>query len=462
MKVLLITPAAYNTTTRWIPVGLGYIAASLKKSHHSVRLYDRHLQLNYLLDITVVNKEMKSEILSFKPDIIGFSTVSPLVYDTVETITYIRKFYDGIIIAGGHHATAMPGLTLENIPGLDYIAAGEAEYSLTELANGKAVESIPGIYTRNTDPKTFKNSQIPDLNKLPMPDYRIFDMNYYTGANHGTIRNFYLKTAELISSRGCSNNCTFCSESLTFGKGVRYHSSDYVIENIENLLSNYDINGLYFHDNDFLTSRKHAEDICRSIIKRGLNKKVKWAIQAGTNRIDEDILKLLSEAGCVKIEFGMESISEEHLLGINKNRSVDLNEKVIRLCKKSNIRVHSYFMTGFKGETISDLNNLILWIKKFKPHTFLLSQTKIYPGTDLYQTSGNRFFETNDWSRENITKYFEMENFSEISKESRIEFNEKVLKPFQTSQHRKSLIKTNTISNLAKIVYSRYKTKTLS
>ncbi len=124
---------------------------------------------------------------------------------------------------------------------------------------------------------------------------------------------------------------------MTFGKGVRKHSTDYVMENIERLISNYDINGLYFHDNDFLIYRDHAENICRELIKTGINKKLKWSVQSGTNRVDSDILKLMAEAGCVKIEFGMESISPYHLKGIRKNRSVEMSENVLKLCKDNNI-----------------------------------------------------------------------------------------------------------------------------
>ena len=301
MKILLVTPISQKTNVRWTPVGLAYITSTLKKHGHVVKLFDRYLQYAILKNPTQVNINMKLVIQDYKPDIIGFSTFSSKIYDTVGAIRFIRDFYDGIIIAGGHHATAMPALTLERIPGLDYIIAGEGEIPFANLANGIPVETIPGIFTRNSDLSLFTRSQTPVLDNLPQPDYSIFDMDYYTGECFGSIRGFYLKTADIVSSRGCNNNCAFCSESMTFGKGVRKHSTDYVMENIERLISNYDINGLYFHDNDFLIYRDHAENICRELIKTGINKKLKWAVQSGTNRIDNDILKLMAEAGCVKI-----------------------------------------------------------------------------------------------------------------------------------------------------------------
>ena len=119
MNILLITPLAGYTMTRWMPLGLSYIASMLKKNNHTVKLYDRFLRANILGGEEAANLEMKSEILSFKPDIIGFSTVPPLIYDTLECVRYIRDFYEGIVIAGGHHTTAMPQYTLKKIPGID-------------------------------------------------------------------------------------------------------------------------------------------------------------------------------------------------------------------------------------------------------------------------------------------------------------------------------------------------------
>ena len=455
MKILLITPLAKYTATRWMPLGLSYVASILKKNNHAVKLYDRFLRAHILGSEEVVNFEMKSEILSFKPDIIGFSTVSPLIYDTLECVQYIREFYDGIIIAGGHHATAMPEHTLKKIPGIDFIAAGEGEYTILSLADGKDPCSIPGLFTRNTDNSSFRLARIKNLDELPQPDYKIFDMNYYSKVNSYTIKGFYLRTASVLSSRGCMNNCKFCTESLTYGKGFRFHSSDYVIENIERLVVDYRIEGVYFNDNNFTSSHTHAEDICKKIISRNLHKKIKWAIQADTKTVNNEILQLLAQAGCVKIEFGMESIKDSDLKSMNKNTTVDLNEKALSLCRKNGIKAHSYFMTGFKGENISDLNNTLSWIKKLKPHTFSLNLLSIYPGTSLYESSGNNFFEKNTWTRNNIENYFEEDKFSKITKEERSLWYLKIFKPFYSKYFRKAILQANSPLAIFKMAYKK-------
>jgi len=392
LKILLVTPLARYTPVSWIPLGMGYIASTLKKNNHTVKYYDRFLKAHILNGEEAVNTEMKSEILSFRPDIIGFSTVSPLIYDTLECIQFVRDFYKGIIIAGGHHATAMPQYSLQKIEGLDLVSVGEGEYTMLFLAEGRNLSSIPGLFSRDSGNSSASFAQVSDLDDLPQPDYKIFDMNYYTRPNSYTIKGFYLKVAPVLSSRGCVNSCKFCTESLTYGKGLRFHGTDYVIENIERLIVDYNIEGIYFTDNNFLHSHAHAEKICRKIISRNLHKKIKWAVQAGTPSVNDEILKLLAAAGCVKIEFGMESIKDSDLKSMNKKTTRDLNETALALCRKYRIKVHSYFMTGFEGETVPDLNNILLWIKKLRPHTFSLNQLSIHPGTSLYESFGEEFF----------------------------------------------------------------------
>ena len=459
MKILLITPLSSYTGTSWIPVGLGYIASMLKKNNHSVRLFDRFLRFYQLGSEESVNGEMKAEILSFKPDIIGFSTISPVIYDTVSSVQFIRSFYNGIIIAGGHHVTAVPGLTLDKIPGLDFVAAGEAEYTMLSIADGKNTDNISGLFSRNTVISSFKQSQIVELDSLPFPDYSIFNMAHYTRANASTINGFYLKSATIITSRGCANRCKFCSESLTYGRGIRFHSPDYVIENIEKLVLDYKVNGIYFLDNDFLSSRAHAESICLKIIEKNLHKKIKWAIQACTTRINDEVLSILSRAGCVKIEFGMESINDKYLKSINKNASASSNENAIKLCKKHGIKNHTYFMTGFENEVISDLDNFIFWIKKFKPHTFSLHPLKIYPGTPFYEKLDIKFFEKNPWTRDSIENYFKSELLSSIDKEDKNKWYSQTYKPFHARYQKRAILKVNSLYSLLKMVLLKFSKK---
>ena len=102
------------------------------------------------------------------------------------------------MIAGGHHATAMPELTLKKIPGLDHVAAGEAEYIMMALTDGQNPARIPGLFSRHSVISPSVHEQIKNLDGLPLPDFEIFDMDYYTKLNRFTINSLYLKTASIL------------------------------------------------------------------------------------------------------------------------------------------------------------------------------------------------------------------------------------------------------------------------
>jgi len=90
-----------------------------------------------------VNEMLAAKVLSFKPDVIGFNTVSPLIYDTVECVSLIRPLFSGFMIAGGHHTTALPEESLRKIKGLNGVVAGEGEQSLVQFAEGGTRTTFP-------------------------------------------------------------------------------------------------------------------------------------------------------------------------------------------------------------------------------------------------------------------------------------------------------------------------------
>ena len=69
----------------------------------------------------------------------------------MECVELIRKSFPGILVAGGHHATAMPEATLLKIPGLDGVVEGEGEIVLRKLAAGRDPAAIPGLWWRSEE-----------------------------------------------------------------------------------------------------------------------------------------------------------------------------------------------------------------------------------------------------------------------------------------------------------------------
>ena len=131
----------------WVPLGLSLIASYLKQHGYEVSIFDRYAMQAYLgNDQRDIDNAMVSHSNVFEPDLIGFNTVSPLIHDTVKCASLIRKDYQGLMVAGGHHASALPQLTLERIPELNGVVTGEGEIVLNSLASGDDPSSIPGLW----------------------------------------------------------------------------------------------------------------------------------------------------------------------------------------------------------------------------------------------------------------------------------------------------------------------------
>lgn len=452
MKIMLIFPRPqYNILPQaaWLPLGLTGIASVLERDGHQVSIFDRYTaQYSIGKDTRAINQAMMERIEAFHPDLIGFNTVSPLIYDTAECVALIRRVFDGTIVAGGHHATAMPQLTLERIPGLDMVVAGEGEFPLHALAAGEDPSSIPGVWQQGTSHIPEAPKQIQDLDSLPFPAFHLVDYPLYTSRGVYAIRGHYVSSLSLLSSRGCVKRCEFCSESLTYGKGVRFHSPPYVVELMEKVRKDYRVEGIYFHDNDFLVNRNRVEELCKAIIDKGLQRHLIWAIQARAERIETGLVRLLQKAGCVLIEIGIEASSQTVLDQMKKDSTVAINEKAVGICRQQNMPVHAYMLTRVEGETVADLEQRLEWIKKIRPDSFSWHTLELHPGTALYLRLGRKFYEENPWSREAVEAFTHDDQISQIGPAIRWDWMKQHYDPLVKKARRREIFKRNSPERL--------------
>jgi radical SAM superfamily enzyme YgiQ (UPF0313 family) len=456
MRILLVSPCEPKPARReaaWIPLGLPFIAASLRVRGHEVALLDRYAEMaGDYPDIRRADVSMLNSVRDFRPDIVGFSTVSPLIYDTVNCVKLIRDFFKGIIIAGGYNATAMPADTLEKIPGLDGLLAGEGEEALCSLAGGEDHANIQGMWWREVSKihaPALPFARVAELDRLPLPAYDLLDMMMYTRRSVIPVRGHYLSSVSLLTSRGCRFRCRFCSESLTFGGGVRFHSPEYVLEWIRFLVHNYPhIDGLYLHDNDFLADPARAAAICEKLISAGLHRRLSWAIQSRADHLKQFPLDLLKRAGCSLVELGVEGCSDALLAKMNKGIKVDSNEKAVAACHAAGLAVHAYMLTRTEDETIQDLTERLQWLKKVKADTFSWHPLKIYPGTALYRDHGEAFFEHNEWTQENVERYYGTDQLSTIDPKERKRWMDEHYRPYARLSWRLNILRRNGLRGL--------------
>lgn len=375
VKNVLLIPV-HLLHVRSIPLGIAYIAAVLEKNGYKVRVYD---------PAPYEKPHLKKTIEWFKPDIICISCMTPSFPRACRMARKIKENFDIPIVFGGVHATVAPEETLKN-GFVDYIIAGEGENALLELlkvmsdgGNPKGVLGLgyrEGRGLRINPPRPL----IEDLDSLPFPARHLFSGWYFR--RFVLFRGLWIKAGNMVSSRGCPYNCSYCSSRLMFGRRVRFRSPKNVVDEMEHLLKKYRLRGIALSDDTFTCNEKRAIEICREIRKRKLD--FVWRVQGRVDTISDRLVGELVRAGCIQIDIGVESGSERILKVLQKGITPEQVIRAFRILKKYRIRTCATFMIGSPTETHEDIELTRELARKIKADYTQFFITTPFPGTEMY------------------------------------------------------------------------------
>lgn len=374
------------------PLGLAYLAAILEEDGVDVRVTDGSRGLSLA--------EVMSELKAYQPDIVGISCTTPTFLDAIGLAEAVRQaFPKAVIMLGGAHVTAIPReALLEEV--FDVGVVGEGEATILELVGEiedkgcleKAhLEKINGLVFRRNGAVflTPPRERVRDLDSLPHPARHLLPPLSAYRPTPASYRK--LPLAVLMTSRGCPYGCTFCDRGV-FGNYVRAHSPERVLDEIEEALFRYGARELRFFDDTFTLNRKRVVKICELILERGL--RFPWTCLTRVNTVDKDLLRLMKEAGCWQVLFGLESGDSRMLKILNKGSSVEQNAQAVRWALEVGLGVRGDFIIGTPGETMESLENTLAFTKRTKLDYAHFNKFVPYPGTELYerlQASGYQF-----------------------------------------------------------------------
>ena len=211
---------------------------------------------------------------------------------------------------------------------------------------------------------------------------------------------------QLTTSRGCPYKCIFCQPSAMWKK-LRMHSAEYVADEIAFIRRKYAINAIFVEDDLFTGSKKRVATLVDLLAKRDLIGKIWYYVGARTAQIDQDWVSLFRDLGVVKVEFGIESGSDDIASYLkNRKESRAVNERAISMLNDAGISIYASFIAGAPPERMSDLKrtfSMIRWIKRNHiGNTAGINILTPLPGTDLWDYAvRNGVIETEgfDWNR---------------------------------------------------------------
>ncbi len=382
--ILLMTTAppengAWYLGKRLPPIGLMYVASSLEKAGFQVQMLD-----NYLMKKST--EEVKELITKINPEIVGITCGSATYPRCIETAKAIKQVKpDCKIIVGGWHASYKPDSLLAN-PEIDYVVMSEGEKAISELAaaitsgNENQALTIPGVACKRNS-ENIKNPPklIDNMDEIPYPARHLLPLELYDR----TIEYLDAKPADVMSiSRGCVFNCGFCETRKLWGNVCRGFSPQRVIGEIQDLQKRYGTKGIYFINDNFTLRKKETMELCNLMIENKLD--LEWVCDTRVDLVSDELLALMSKAGCKTIWFGVESASPKILQHIGRNTTPEQVEKAFKLCKKYGIKTACSFMLGLPDETLADMEASLKFAKKLNPDWCQFNTFIAYPDSRLY------------------------------------------------------------------------------
>ncbi len=389
MRVALVEPqimagahTIYAGNNALEPLGLEYLAGvALRRGWEPLVLSER-----------VMGGRLMDELARWTPDVVAVTSLTCNANCAREIARTAKVELGCTTIAGGYHASAMPEYFANEV-GVDYVVVGEGELAfdriLAEIESGVSKERGRIV----SAPRRLGFSELP----WPMRSEQILWNSRLLGlmVPSPSRQN---RVAAISASRGCPNSCQFCATSSVWGqRQLRVRAADDFAAEMLSLADDYGVDAVFLSDLTLNSSKARVRELCGALLRNGV--KASWYGMCHLGNLDDELVGLMSEAGCVKIGLGIEHPyqSMRDMLKDGYHASDEELYGMLDLAHRHGILVKGYFMTGYPWETAETLMRFREGVLGLPFDEIKVSFYTPFPGTEAYETLINSLV-SQDWA----------------------------------------------------------------
>ena len=382
-------PVELEVMRPYPPLGILYISSHLRARGFTPGIFDSTFRSR---------REFEDLVAQERPPVVGIYCNMMTRNSALRMIPYCRAA-GAVVVVGGPDPASYATEYLA--AGADVVVVGEGEETLEELlphlsANGpKGMHHIAGIIYREEDEevRTAPRAYLADLDAQPFPDRKAIDIRAYMDIwreHHG------MGPVSLITARGCPYTCTWCSHAV-FGYSHRRRSVENVVDEVEQILAEYEPDMLWYADDVFTIHRRWFFAYAQELKRRGIH--IPFETISREDRLDEEVVRTLAEMGCHRLWVGSESGSQRVLDAMKRRTDAERVREMVHLLQKHGIEAGMFIMLGYDGEEMADLEDTVRHLKLAGPDRLLTTLAYPIKGTPYYDEVEDRVIRLKPWEQ---------------------------------------------------------------
>ncbi|MBN1446778.1 MAG: cobalamin-dependent protein [Bacteroidetes bacterium] len=398
--VLLLTPPYHagvvESAGRWMPLGCVYLAGAARQAGWQAEICDA-MTLQYGLE------EIREVVEATAPDMIAMTAITASIPAALEVLHDIRRRHPDIMnVLGGIHPTfCAEEILQQHAGGVDIVVRGEGEMTfralLEEISRGGTLHAVEGLsfHENGRVVHTVSREFISDLDSLPAAWdlVRWEDYRYYVLPGS--------RLAAVSTSRGCTHECTFCSQQKFWQRTWRARSPSAVVDEILMLHDRFGADVLLLVDEHPTHDRERWEEILDRLIRAQRPLHLLMETRVGDIVRDADLMERYRKAGVIHIYVGVEATSQETLDRIRKDISVEESREAIRLIHSVGMITETSFVLGFPWENKETIAATVELALHYAPDFAHFLAITPWPYADIYCELAP-FIAVEDFSRYNL------------------------------------------------------------